>query len=88
MDIINTEIEKLWDINKIFDEQGEIFGYARKIKKMMDEYEDLIFWLSTNSNESLNDIKRMSHGDRIRFQQRLIAHFKEKGNKGSETDGE
>lgn len=72
----------------MYDENGEITGYARKIKKMLNEYEDLVFWLSQNSNECLSDIKKMSHGERVGFQTRLIKHIenKNKSNQGSRED--
>lgn len=45
---------------------------------MYKEYEDLVFYLSNNSNESINDIKRMSHGERVGFQQRLFRALQDK----------
>ena len=65
-------------MNKIFDEQGEIVGYTRKIRKMINEWEDLVFFLSTNSHESITNIKNMSHGERVGFQQRIVKHLEAK----------
>jgi len=79
---MNVEIESLWEMNKIFDEHGEIVGYARKIRKMMNEYEDLVFFLSTNSKESITQIKNMNHAERIGFQQRIIKNLEAKQKAG------
>lgn len=62
----------------MYDERGEIAGYNRKVLKMMNEYEDLVFFLSTNSKESITEIKRMSHAERVGFQQRIIKHLETK----------
>ena len=73
----------------MFDEQGEIAGYRRKVVKMMREYDDLVFWLSQNSNESIMDIKKMTHGEKVGFQTRLIKHIQDKqkgSNRGSEEE--
>lgn len=51
---------------------------------MYNDYEDLVFWLSMNSNESVNSIKKMTLGERINFQNRLTRHIQEQ-NKRSET---
>jgi hypothetical protein len=56
---------------------------------MWRDYEDLVFWLSINSNESVETIKRFSHSDRISFQQRLTKWLMDKqkrGNRGSEEE--
>jgi len=74
-------------MNKIFDEHGEIVGYARKIRKMMNEYEDLVFFLSTNSKESITQIKNMNHAERIGFQQRIIKNLEAKQKAGVQGRG-
>jgi hypothetical protein len=45
---------------------------------LFDEYEEIVFFLSQNSNESIQSIKNMSHGERISFQKRLLAYLKRK----------
>ena len=71
-------------MNKIYDEHGEIVGYARKIRKMVNEYEDLVFFLSTNSKESITEIKNMSHAERVGFQQRIVKHLEAKQKAGAQ----
>lgn len=73
-------------MNLTFDEKGEISNYTRKIRKMYNDYEDLVFWLSMNSNESVDSIKKMKLGERINFQNRLTKHIQEQ-NKRSQTRG-
>jgi len=45
---------------------------------LFDEYEEIVFFLSQNSNESIQSIKNMSHGERISFQKRLLEYLKRK----------
>jgi len=86
---IEGEIDKLWTLNEVRDEKGNtIYTFADKIRKMYNDYEDLVFWLSINSNERVIDVERMSHGRRIAFQQRLVRHIQNqnRGKKGGETE--
>jgi hypothetical protein len=54
------------------------------------DYEDIVFWLSINSNESVEAIRRMSHGERIGFQNRLTKWLMDKqkasSGRGQEED--
>ena len=87
---INAEIDKLWQLSELTDEKGNtIYNFSGKVRKMWLDYEDMVFWLSINSNESVETIKRFSHQDRIGFQQRLTKWLMDKqkrGNRGGEEE--
>jgi len=57
---------------------------------MYQDYEDMVFWLSINSNESVDTIERFSHVKRISFQKRLtqwlIDKQKRSNRSGEEAD--
>ena len=57
---------------------------------MYQDYEDVVFWLSINSNESVETIKRFTHEERISFQHRLTRWLtdrqKKRNSHGEEED--
>ncbi|MDD5069055.1 MAG: hypothetical protein PHN89_05685 [Candidatus Pacebacteria bacterium] len=58
---------------------------------MYQDYEDVVFFLSVNSNESVETIKKFSHEERISFQRRLtkwLTDKQKKSNPGGEEENE
>ena len=89
---IDEEIENLWELSELKDEKGNaIYNFAGKVRKMYQDYEDMVFWLSINSNESVTTIKSFTHEERINFQHHLTKWLMEKQKRGSsrgeEEDG-
>jgi hypothetical protein len=57
---------------------------------MYQDYENTIFWLSINSNESIETIERFTHAKRVGFQNRLTKWLMDKQKRGhprSEEEG-
>jgi hypothetical protein len=82
-------VAKLWELNQVYGEDGKpIVTYAGRVRKMYEDHEELVFFLSQNSNESIADIRRMTLGERISFQKRLTKYLQDKaqrGRKGGES---
>lgn len=76
---IQSEIEKLWLLSEIKDEKGNpIYNFTDKIRKMYNDYEDMVFSLSINSNESVKTIRSFTLEERIGFQKRLTRWLMDK----------
>ena len=50
---------------------------------MYQDYEDMVFFLSINSNETVKTIKEFTHEERINFQNRLTKWLMEKQKRGN-----
>jgi hypothetical protein len=55
---------------------------------MYQDYEDVVFFLSVNSNESVETIKKFSHEERISFQRRLTKWLTDKQKKSNPSGEE
>lgn len=59
---------------------GEVvpMTYQQKVVNLYNDYEEVVYFLAKNSNESISDIKKMSLGERMKFQQLMLADLRRK----------
>lgn len=58
--------------------KGKVLSFADKINEMNDMYDDLIFELSDNSNETMRELKQFSAEEIIKFNKKVIEKLKRK----------
>ena len=84
--ILRARIEKEED-NKINEEshplyshrKGRVLSFSDKVGELNDMYDDLMFDLADNSNESMKEIKGFSAEEVMKFNKRVTAKIKRNG---------
>lgn len=70
---INEESHPLYS-----DKKGRVLSFPDKVMELNELYDDLMFDLADNSNESMKDVKNFNTEEVIKFNTRVIAKIKRK----------
>ena len=73
---INQEYSSLYS-----DKKGKVVSFADKVLELNEAYEDLMFELSDNSNESIRELKTFRAGEIIRFNKRVVEKVRRQNKK-------
>jgi hypothetical protein len=79
-EIEKKEGHKINDENSLLYSQkkGKIISFADKVLELNEAYEDLMFDLADNSNESMRELKTYRAGEIIRFNKRVVEKVRRK----------
>lgn len=91
--ILKSRIEKE-ERHKINEEKhplyshvkGKVLSFSDKVLELNEMYDDLMFELSDNSNESLKELKTFSAEEVIKFNKRVTAKIKRNAKHAGNTN--
>lgn len=78
---INEESHPLYSIKR-----GNVISYSEKVVELNEMYDDLLFELSDNSNESIITLKTFSAEEILKFNKRVVEKLKRNAKHTDNTD--